>query len=289
MSKRAEFSIESECGNNNNHSEISAFDLLCDRNVYSSSREATPDSFASHQKREPYPGYYERVAEERGELNDALTGVFGPIEKEAGFLVGCYGIYGSYIKTRRKWLEPPRWLVKSLPTVEEEKALGQLSTRLKGLAAGNTREAAAIVRQAATIENQVLSRSRLHALGGLTVGLAVSHACDRMFFKHDTLGNGSATADLLAAPMLAWRMPGNLLTKAAAVVAVELVGKLADHFSQTKYSDTYHAKRSSSMQAPSVTPLPKAMFSSEDIHNQNANRARQQAEIDTGTGPQKRY
>ena len=240
------------------------------------------DAFASFRKREPYAGYYDQIAEERKELNDELSRFFGTAEKAAGFMIGAYGIYGSLIKSRRKWLEPPSSLVKTLPTQLEEKQLNQLSTLLRGLAGGNTKEAAAIIHQTKTIEDQILRRARLHSFGGLAVGMAVSQACDRMFFKHDTLGNGSAAADLLIAPMVAWRVPGNLFVKSAAVVAVELVGKLADHMSQPKGSDDPRSEKKGDVVAAPTIPLPSVTLSSEDVQNQKVNHARQQAEIDIG-------
>jgi hypothetical protein len=251
-----------------------------------------PQPLACYRLKEPYSGYYNRVESLRETLNDGLTGLFGPLEKEAGFIIGAYGIYGTLLKPKRKWLEPPHWLVKALPTKAEEMTLKQLSGRLKGLAAGNTVKAAAILRQATTIEHQILSRSRLHSFGGLAIGLAASQAADRLFFRHDTLGNGSAVADLLAAPMLAMRVPGNLFTKAAAVVAIELAGKALDHVTQDQVSAS-HLKTNSnqkigsqhSTDAPIATPLPSKMFSFEDIENQRLNRARQEVEIKKGKTP----
>src|SRR5262249_60947060 len=75
----------------------------------------------------------------------------------------------------------------------------------------------------------------LHALGGLGLGLSAAQLTDRLFFSHDTVGDGSAIADLFACPLLAWRVPGNFAVKAGAVLAASLVGKIVDHISQPHY------------------------------------------------------
>lgn len=245
------------------------------------------DPFASHRQREPYPGYYDRISKERKELNDQLTTVFEPIEKIVGFAIGSYGIFGGAVKSRRKWLNPPDWLVQKLPSEKEIECLSQLSIKLKNLTGANASEGAAILRQAKVIENQILVRSRFHAFGGLAVGLGASHLADRLFFKEDTLGDGSAMADLAAAPLLAWRVPGNFLTKAAAVLAVELAGKLIDHFRQPHYVYDPRAEQKSStlpdcdmmIAAPGATPLPRSIFTREDIEIQRLNWARQRSEF----------
>jgi hypothetical protein len=291
MSRFLDGNIEAESANRGEGTRLDFFNVMHDevRTSGDSQRaEISSGLFASQRQREPYPGYYDRVAKEREQLDDRLTCLFDPMEKAAGFVIGAYGIYGSLVKSRRKWLEPPNWLVKPLPTTAEIKELSKLSVQLKGLASGQTVAAASLVHQARAIETQVLGRSRLLSFGGLAIGLGVSQLTDRMFFKHDELGDGSAFADLVAAPLLAWRMPGNLLTKAAAVVVVELAGKTVDHFRQPQHlcdprlenRANVPAKSDSFLSGPHLTAPPNAMFWSEDIQNQKLNRARQRREID---------
>lgn len=67
-------------------------------------RARAPQPLACYQAKEPCAGYYDRVDSERKALNDELTRFFGPLEKEAGFIIGAYAIYGSLVKSKRKWL-----------------------------------------------------------------------------------------------------------------------------------------------------------------------------------------
>jgi hypothetical protein len=273
------------------HQEV--FDFMGSTKSNRENSESIPQPLACYGSKESYPGYYSRIERERKTLNDGLTNLFGPLEKEAGFIIGAYGIYGSLVKSRRKWLEPPNWLVKPLPSMSEELTLKELAGRLRNLAGGNSTEVAAILKQAKTIENQVLSRSRLHAFGGLGIGLTASYFLDRLFFKHDELGNGSAFADLLAVPMLALRVPGNLLTKAGAIVVIEVAAKTLDHFTQSKRpfdpkgeaKSNGQARSQHSSDAPVATPLPMKMFSEEDRENQRCNGIKQQAQIENVNRP----
>lgn len=234
---------------------------------------AAQDPFASHRPKELYSGYFDKLASERKELNDRLTLTFSSLEKLIGFSIGTYGIYGSTVNAGRKWLKPPQSLVAKMPTAFEEHSLAQLSEQMKGLAGLSTAERAVLSSEMKAIENAVLNRARLHAFGGLAVGLTLASVVDRVCFKHDTLGDGSAVTDLIGAPLLASCVPGNFAVKAAAVAGVAIAGKLIDHFNQPHY---FYNPRDLFGKA---TPLPPSLFTPEDRANQKTNWEKQQSEL----------
>jgi hypothetical protein len=286
------------------------------RRVYSTNGDAQlnlidasrHDPFASHKQREIYRGYYDQLAADRVKLNDQLTNFYSTTEKLLGTAIGTYGIYGSLIKSRRKWLRPADNLVQRISSQDEERQLASLSNQMKSLSApGHAKAAAALSKQTQIIEANIMLRSRLHALGGLGLGLGAAHLTDRLFFSHDTVGDGSMFADLLACPLLAWRVPGNFAMKAAAVAAASIAGKVFDHMTQPRYvfnprqemqsSDTLIGRHGMFVgagegpilntglerplmiiTAPGSTPLPASMFTPEDRRNQILNRNMQQKE-----------
>jgi hypothetical protein len=270
---------------------------------------SAPDPFASHRQMEPYPGYYEQLARDRQSLNDQLTGFFSSAQKLLGWGVGVYGIFGSAVKSRRKWLTPPDGLVHKLMTPAEEQQLARFSQQIRSLRMpGHDRALALLAKQASVIERNVLTRSRLHAFGGLGLGLGASQLVDRCFFSHDTVGDGSAFAELIACPLLAWRVPGNFAVKAAAVAAASLAGRIVDHISQPHYFYDPRDQNAANLPmsqvnqfrmpwcdipsrplcastpsrealvttAPGATPLPVSLFNDEDRRCQRENRQNQE-------------
>ncbi len=112
-----------------------------------------------------------------------------------------------------------------------EKVIG-FSLGAYGISGGGVKVAH---RRLSLVDSSVPMRNRLVGIGGLGIGLGVASIADHTVFKHDTLGNASAISDMIAAPLVAWRVPGNIFIKAGAVAAVALLGKIIDHLNQPKY------------------------------------------------------
>lgn len=209
----------------------------------SDAESARTDQFFSHQQDEAYPGYNEQLASDRKYINDSVDHLARWMETAAGLAIGSWGIWAEKFRGSGKYLSKLEYKVNLTPTpsVEQAARLKQIKGEVEALTfAGRSTGAAILRKEQDELEKKILQRSKIISMAGLAAGLGCGQTIDGLLFRKDSPGDGTFCADVIAAPLMAWLVPKSLALKTGAILGAHVVGKLCDRWLQPDY--IYNAK-----------------------------------------------